>query len=244
MRALAFAVILGWASPILAADDEKPMVWGCASAAYFGETTEYAHGVLGDAIEYKGLYTTWIDENDIYVEARVELPKGQVFEDIQPRCGNFNNDGAPDPITVISDAQNGARLAIFVRAQMIATPPIGTGNRWLAPIGSADLDGNGLPDIAYVEKPHISGTLRIWELQNGKLVQTAEMPGFSNHKIGENFITSGLRDCGQGPELVIPNFNWSKLMVVRFGTNGLESTALQNYRVDRVGVANALECAD
>lgn len=219
------------------------MVWGCASAAYYGETTEYAHGVLGDAIEYKNLYTTWVDENEIFVEAHVQLPDGLVFEDVQPRCGNFNDDGAPDPITVISDAKNGARLAIFVRGQMIAAPPIGQGNRWLAPIGSADFDGNGLPDIAYVEKPHIGGTLRIWELRDGKLVQTAEMPGFSNHKIGQGFITSGVRTCGNGPEIVTPNFNWSKLMVVRFGAKGLESREL-SHRVDRVGVANALKCQD
>ncbi len=224
----------------LATADEKPMAWGCASAAYFGETREYAHGVLGDDIEYKGLYMTWFDEGR-FVEARIELPEGQVFEDIAPRCGDFDGDGAPDPVTVISDARDGARLALFVRGQAFIAPPIGQGNRWLAPFAIADMNGDDAPDIAYVEKPHIGGRLMLWTLRQGKMHQLASGERFSNHRIGEDFITGGVRDCGDGPELVLPNFDWSQLMSVTFGEDGLQAVAL-GRDTGPATVDNALKC--
>ena len=201
------------------------MIWGCANAAYFGETRAYRHAVLGDDIEYKGLYQSWIDQGRL-VEARIELPEGQVFEDIAPRCADFDGDGAPDPVTVIADAAHGARLALFIRGRSIETPPIGQGNRWLAPFAIADLDGDGAKDIAYVDRPHLAGILRVWSLRDGQLVEIASKSGFSNHRIGEDFITGGVRDCGDGPELVLPNFDWSRTMVVTWADGTLEAVPL------------------
>jgi hypothetical protein len=236
-------LILGWAmSPPPAPAEEETLVWGCASAAYFGETREYAHGVLGDDIEYKGLYTTWFDSGR-FVEARITLPDGQVFEDIAPRCADFDGDGAPDPVTVISDAQAGGRLALFVRGEAFVAPPIGRGNRWLAPFAIADMNGDGALDIAYVEKPHLSGRLMLWTLREDELENFAILPGFSNHRIGEDFITGGVRDCGSGPELVLPNFDWTRLMAVTFGEEGLQAVEIGSD-TGRAAVAKALECGN
>lgn len=238
MRAVAFAAALCVASSATA---DEPMVWGCASAAYFGETTEYRHGVLGDAVEYKGLYSTWLEDDEM-VEGRFELPAGQVFEDIAPRCADFNGDGVPDPVTIIADARDGARLAIFVKGALYAeTPPIGRGYRWLAPAGIADFTADGTLDIAYVDRPHIYGMLRLWALRDGKLVQIAQRQGFSNHRIGEDFITGGVRECQRGPELVLPDDNWSKLMVVRYDAGELRATAIAD-RTDPATVKAALRC--
>ena len=47
-----------------------------------------------------------------------------------------------------------------------ATPFIGTPRRWLAPVGVADLDGDGRAEIAYVETPHRDKVLM---LENGQI---------------------------------------------------------------------------
>lgn len=238
--AVSFALAISNGGAALAADDEF-MAWGCASAAYFGETTEYRHGVLGDDVEWKGLYTTWLDGDDV-AEARIVLPEGQVFEDLEPRCGDFNGDGTPDPVTIISDAWDGARLAIYIKGQLaVQTPPIGRGFRWLAPVGVFDFNGDGDLDVAYVEKPHIGGTLYVWSYRDGELIRTAALSGFSNHKIGQDYITGGVRHCGDGPELVLPNFNWSRLVSVKLSDEGLVPTDI-GTETNRVAVARALEC--
>ncbi|MEM7059736.1 MAG: VCBS repeat-containing protein [Pseudomonadota bacterium] len=242
MKRLFLALFIGGTTLSAAADE--PMAWGCASAAYFGETREYRHAVLGDDVEWKGLYSTWTGDDGEIVEGRFTLPKDMVFEDVAPRCGDFNDDGVPDPVTIVSDAQNGARVMIFVKGEIYAqNPPIGTGNRWLAPVGIADFNGDGGLDLAYVDRPHIFGMLRLWSVAEGRLEQIAELRGFSNHRIGEDFITGGVRDCGQGPEIVVPNDRWNTLMAVRYDDGGLTAVPIAD-QVTPAAVHNALKCED
>jgi len=80
-----------------------------------------------------------------------------------------------------------------------------------------DFDGDGVLDVAYVETPHIGGTLRIWSFADNEARQIASDPGYSNHRIGQNFITGGVRDCGKGPELVLPNAGWTKTILAWLG---------------------------
>jgi hypothetical protein len=56
--------------------------------------------------------------------------------------------------------------------------------RWLNPVGVADLDGDGLAEIAAVITPHVGGTLKVYRRREGKLVEIAALPGFSNHVLG------------------------------------------------------------
>ena len=236
------AACIGWViSPTLGIADDH-VVWGCEDAGYTSETTEYPHGVLGDTIEYKTL-VMHVPTGVGKLEASLELPEGQVFEDIAPRCGDLDGDGEPEVVTIISDSTGGARLALFspLKGPIAETPPIGRANRWLAPVGIADMDGDGQNDVAYVEKPHIGGTLRVWTLRDGELVELANANGFSNHRIGEDFITGGVRDCGQGAELVLPNFNWRTLMAVKMRDGGLWAKAIAE-KTDPETVAAALAC--
>ena len=84
----------------------------------------------------------------------------------------------------------GARLAIYgVGGRITANDWIGRRIRWLAPIGAADFDGNGTIEIAYVDRPHLAKTLRVWRYRTGTLTQIATRPGVTNHRIGEVDIT-------------------------------------------------------
>src|SRR5690606_28377321 len=115
------------------------------AASYAGPTTRYDHGVLGDAVEW-GTLVLRTDR----VTRRIVLPPDRVFEDLTPRLADLDGDGAPEVITVETDLTLGARLAIYGESGLIAaTPFIGRPHRWLAPLGAADLDGDGRVEIAY-----------------------------------------------------------------------------------------------
>jgi hypothetical protein len=143
-------------------------------------------------------------------------------------------------------AAGGAQLAIYGMeadefVKLAATPHIGRPDRWLAPAGIADFDGDGVPDVAYVETPHIGGILRIWSFKDGEAREIAAAPGYSNHRIGQNFITGGLRDCGNGPELVLPNAAWSQTLLAWQHGGVIESAILSND-ADPGTIAKAMEC--
>ena len=206
------------------------------AARYAEPTTRYAHGVLGDAVEWGALEIKVAGEG----WRRAVLPQRLVFEDIAPRLADLDGDGAPEVIVVESDRSQGARLAVWgADGRITATPHIGQSNRWLAPIGAADMDGDGKVEIAYVDRPHLAKTLRVWRYDAGRLTEVASAAGFSNHRIGWDYIEGGLRDCGQGPEMVLASGNWRQVMAARFDGQ-LAARALGAYSA--AAVAEALAC--
>jgi hypothetical protein len=107
-------------------------------------------------------------------------------------------------VVVETDPDLGAQLAVYALRQgalvkAAATPHIGQRFRWLAPVGVADLNGDGVTDIAYVDRPHLAKTLRVWSWAPGGLTEIAALEGVTNHRIGDEVIWGGLRDCGRGP---------------------------------------------
>lgn len=179
------------------------------------------------------------------------LPNGRVFEDIAPRCAELDGKHGREIIVVESSTEGGAQLAIYgavigpdgapTLGKIAATPHIGRRNRWLAPAGAADFDGDGRAEVAYVEKPHLSGVLRFWRLENGEMVEIASRSGFSNHRIGQNFITGAVRDCGERASLILPNFGWTALFDVRLD-GGDVAIQLIAETVDDEVIAKASRC--
>jgi hypothetical protein len=195
-------------------------------ADYAAPTTRYAHGVLGDAVEWGALRLALADGRRL----TMTLPESLVFEDIAPRLADLDGDGAPEVITVESSLTKGARLAIYgPEGRITATPHIGQRNRWLAPIGAADMDGDGAMEIAYIDRPHLAKTLRLWRYRDSSLEEIAAAQNLTNHKIGWGFIPGGLRECGNGPEIITADGDWSQIMATSIVAGTLRSRSLEVY---------------
>jgi hypothetical protein len=209
------------------------------SARYVDPTTRYQHGVLGDAIEHGALELRYDGGNKPHL---IRLPETRVFEDTEPRMVDVDGDGQREVVVVESHQNQGARLAIYNGAGLIAaTPYIGQRNRWLAPVGVADLDGDGLIELAYVDRPHLAKILRVWRFEEGELTQISALDGVSNHRIGERNIAGGLRDCGSGAEMIVARADWQRLMAVTFDGSALTAREIGPHK-GRASFADALAC--
>ena len=207
------------------------------SARYAGPTRAYDHGVLGDNIEYTKLILRAGGRR-----IAIEVGEGFVFEDLAPRVVDLNGDGRPEVITVRTDMQRGASLAIYgVEGLITQTPPIGRRFRWLAPIGVGDFDSNGRLEIAYVETPHLGKVLKIYHYFNRELVLATAVQGFSNHRIGEEFISGGVRNCGQGDEIITADSSWQRILATTV-QGGSVSSRVVGTVAESGGFARVLAC--
>ncbi|MEP4199040.1 MAG: VCBS repeat-containing protein [Aliishimia sp.] len=208
-------------------------------ARFEGPTHRYGHGIMGNLPEWGRLCLEGGGHN-----ACVTLPETSVFEDIAPRLFDVDQDGTPEAIVVQSTVTQGAALVVYKLhdggLKRIATPHIGTRNRWLAPAGIGDLDGDGHIELAYIDRPHLAKRLRIWRYKDGALIHVADSDRLTNHRIGEPFISGGLRDCGAGPEIITANANWSRLMASRLSGDEVVSEDLGVYSPQKL--ARAMTC--
>ncbi|WP_439140659.1 FG-GAP repeat domain-containing protein [Planktotalea sp.] len=211
MRIGAFCLALICASPVFA---------GVKEARYSEPTTRYAHGILGDAIEFGALEIV----TDAGKSITLRLPETRVFEDLEPRLVDVDFDGDAEIVVIESSISQGARLAIYDESGLVsATPYIGQTNRWLAPLGAADLDGDGAIELAYIDRPHLAKTLRIWRFENGALRHVADQTGLTNHRIGEDFISGGVLTCDGVAQIVSADANWSRIMISEFRNGKISS---------------------
>ncbi|PWR03511.1 hypothetical protein DKT77_06555 [Meridianimarinicoccus roseus] len=217
-------------------------------AAWFEAPTDiYPHNVLGDLRPAFVLAARDASGGVHRMDLR-DMPGGPaVFEDIAPRVADADGDGAPDIVVVEADTQLGAQLAVYAlrRGALVksaATPHIGTRFRWLAPVAIADLNSDGITDLAYVETPHIGKRLRVWTYAPGGLTEIAALDGLTNHRIGDEAIFGGLRDCGTGPEMVLADAGWTRLMAVRLEGSTLTARGLGPL-TDTADFDAALACA-
>ena len=210
-------------------------------AWYIRPTTRYAHAVLGDAVEAGGLAVETAQGKQL----EFMLDAAYVFEDITPRIADLDGDGANEVVAIRSSLSNGAAIAVYGlregRLRLLdATPEIGRANRWLNVAAIADLFGIGRPVLAWVETPHIGGTLRMATFADERLAIRGEtIAGVSNHAIGSRELgLSAVADIdGDGlADLVLPSADRRGLVLA--SRDGRAEIALPG------GVAHALVVVD
>ncbi len=219
------------------------------SARFAEPTNRYPHGVLGDLPGFAALEVAL----DGGTTLRLILPDDRVFEDVAPRLWDIDADGIAEIVVVESDQRRGARLTAWsARRETDGTSGlvlraagdfIGTRFRWLAPAGMADFTGNGRPEIAYVEMPHLARRLVLVRLEGDRLVPIDRLGGVSNHRIGDDFIAGGVRDCGGPPEVLTPSADWRRVTRVTLEDGRLKAVDLGPF----TGVSELdamLVCAD
>lgn len=237
LRCLARGVVLAMCLPLpgLAASVEADG-W---RAEFSAPTDRYGHAIMGDLPEWGRLCLSGPSG-----AACVTLPGTRVFEDIAPRLFDVDGDGASEAVVVESSFEAGAALVVYRldgdALERIATPPIGTRNRWLAPAGIGDLDGDGHVEIAYIDRPHLAKRLRVWRFKDGALTHVVDAPSLTNHRIGEPFISGGLRECGTGPEIITANASWSRIMSSTLVNDQITSTDLGVFT--QAGLKAVINC--
>jgi hypothetical protein len=208
-------------TPAMLPDGEITLAPGSVKKAWLsGPTGIYSHGILGDPVEASALNVlTAQGQNFTY-----RIDQRSVFEDLRVRLVDLDGDDREELVVIRSYLEEGSALSVFRLGPrgikpLAETPPIGQPHRWLNPAGAADFDSDGKIEIAYVETPHIGGTLRVYQLGLGGLHQDHEAPGFSNHKMGSRVLDmSAVVDWnGDGtPDLAVPDATRRRMRVVGF----------------------------
>lgn len=217
------------------------------TTAWYGNRTEiYGHGVLGDAIEAHTLYVKTNTMSATDCALHITLDAHAVFEDVNPRIADVTGDGYNDVIVIESNLDTGASLAIYGIEnghfqKLASTPHIGQSNRWLAPVGTADFNADGIEDVVFIETPHLGGDLQIWSFKDRLARKLAAQRGFSNHKIGENTMTGGIAQCGGPPIIVVPDRRWQTTMAATLTGGTIQAVEVENSVSGDV-IARKLAC--
>lgn len=61
------------------------------------------------------------------------------------------------------------------------------------------------------------------------LREIARFPGLTNHRIGQTDIAGGIRDCGQGPDIITANADWSRIIATRLRAGRLQQTDIGRH---------------
>lgn len=205
-----------------------------AAAAYVVQaefekpTDRYPHNIMGSLNAHTDLVVSWAKCQTCPPETQrlsVRLPETLVFEDFAPRFVDMNGDGQPELLVVESDQEQGARLALWnvkdgqlVRAA--TSDFIGQRFRWLAPIGVADFHGNGIPLVAYVEKPHLDKILRLVRLEGDRFVPVEHLAGVTNHQIGQETVHSQIVMCSGRPSILALSANGKRVLLIGWTEKG------------------------
>lgn len=195
------------------------------AAGFSTPVTRYGHNALGEGHEWGALRGSSIGIPYLHV-----LPDDLVFEDLKPQITDLNRDGQPEALVVEASLTKGARLALWDQTGRLAAGPfIGQKNRWLAVIGAADFDGDGVTEVAYVETPHIAPVLKLVHLSGDSFVTIAEVKGLTNHRFGADVIESAILTCGRSAVILTANADWTKVIATRFERGTLISAEVGPY---------------
>ncbi len=197
-------------------------------AEFEGPTERYPHNIMGSLSAHTDLVVSWAKCRNCPPEAQrlnIRLPETLVFEDFVPRIVDLDDDGRSEVLVVESDQQQGARLALWAvqDGQLVRAAHsdfIGKHFRWLAPIGVADFHGNGVPLVAYIEKPHIDKVLRLVGLEGDRLIAVEHMTGVTNHQIGQETVHSRIVMCSGRPSILALSANGKRVLLIGWTEKG------------------------
>ncbi|MFN2321730.1 MAG: hypothetical protein ABR510_02050 [Trueperaceae bacterium] len=199
---------------------------GIVAAGYDEPVERYGHFALGRPHEYARAWA----RTDAGRSVVLELAEDEVFEDLAPRLVQFTEDGPTELLAIVSSRSGGARLALLgLRGDTLEvvarSAAIGTPHRWLNPVGFADLDDDGVAEIAAVTTPHIGGVLRVYRRDGGRLVQIAALGGFSNHvyRSPELALSRPARVDGR-MQLLVPDVTRTSVRVIALEGDRLVET--------------------
>ncbi len=194
-------------------------------AQYAQPTTRYTHGILGDTIEAGQLVV--LRDGTSYTHT---LGDQYVFEDIKPRLFDVDSDGQLEMVTIRTHVTKGAGIMIYKIVNKALTEfawveEIGIPFRWLNIAAIYDLDGDGTVELAWIQTPHIGGTLRVAGIQAGKLAVLAESSHYSNHAIGErNLCLSVVTQTGNATTLYVPTQDRRQIAGFQFTGGSIQNT--------------------
>lgn len=190
-------------------------------------TQRYPHAALGSTAHAGSLHVLVATPAGGQQELTRALPPHRVFEDRVPRLADLDGDGHDEIIVVESDALRGAALVVYgVRdgalAEVARGPHAGSTFRWLNPVGVADFDGDGRPDIASVTTPHIGGVLTLHHYRPPRLEPYARATDVSNHRMGtlEQQLAVIVTGSGQRPAVIVPDTQFGALQALRWDAPG------------------------
>lgn len=187
-----------------------------------GPSDRYRHAALGNHTHATALHALLRDGRQV---VRFQLPADRVFEDRLPRLADLDGDGADEIIVIEAHVARGASLVVYGMDRSGSSPrlverarsqPVGL-MRWLNPVGVADFDGDGKPDIAAVHTPHIGGVLTLYRYAPPHLAVLGQVGGVSNHRMGsaEQRLSTVL-PTPEGPVVVVPGQDDSRLSFLRW----------------------------
>ena len=223
-------------------------------------TSRYPHDALGSSVHAASLHAIVLQPDGSQRALALELPPHRVFEDRVPRLADLDGDGRDEIILVESDARLGSSLVVYglrlgaaarqpVLAQLARSPFIGTANRWLNPVGVADFDGDGRPDIAAVTTPHVGGVLTLYRFQPPVLEIGAQLPGLSNHRMAtaQQQLAAVVHAPGQRPAVLVTGSDLRTLHALRIDRGGnwkdQAPAVLLAAPLQRIAAAGAGACA-
>ena len=188
-------------------------------------TSRYPHAALGSTQHAASLHVISTRANA--PPQAYSLPVHRVFEDRVPRLADLDGDGRDEIILVEADALKGAALVVFglrngVIVELARGPHAGSTFRWLNPVGVADFDGDGQPDLASVTTPHIGGVLTLHHYRPPRLEPYARATDVSNHRMGEREqqLAVVVEQPGQRPAILIPDMQLMALQALRWDAPG------------------------